>query len=353
MSGLDGHLVITKPNGFLVDIELDIAPGTVLAMVGPNGAGKTTVVSALAGLNPLEAGHINLNGVTLDNPGDGAFVPPSDRQIGVVFQDGLLFPHLDVRANIGFGLTARDSGRDQIEGSVDRWLDRLGLRGLAGRLPRELSGGEAQRVALARALVLEPDMLILDEPMGSLDVSSRSQVRSLIKSFLYEFEQPALVISHDPLEAFMLGDEIAIIEEGSITQRGSVDDIRMHPATKYAADVAGTNLVAGTASGDTVTVGSHTLHIPATDTEGRVVVSFHPRTVALHIGQPEGSPRNVWHTTIDRIDDLDSIVRVRTGGPLPVIAEVTKGAAETLALVPGMAIWVSVKATELVVTEAD
>jgi molybdate transport system ATP-binding protein len=132
-----------------------------------------------------------------------------------------------------------------------------------------------------------------------------------------------------------------------------VDDIRMHPSTKYAADLAGTNLIVGTASGDTVTVGSHTLHVPATERAGSVMVTFHPRAVALHLGRPDGSPRNVWRTTIDRIDDLDSIVRVRTGPPLPVIAEVTKGAAESLALGPGMAIWVSVKATELTVAQSE
>jgi molybdate transport system ATP-binding protein len=267
----------------------------------------------------------------------------------VVFQGGLLFPHLSVRDNVSFGLAngRRESGADKV--AVDQWLDRLGLLFLADRKPRDLSGGEAQRVALARALATQPSCLILDEPMGALDVSARGLVRSMVADHLSTFEGPTLVITHDPAEAFLLADTIIVLEGGVVSQQGTASDLQMHPASSYVADVVGTNLVEGTARGGIVDVAGHQLVVADVDLSGSVLVSFHPRAVSLHTNRPVGSQRNAWATTVRQIDDLGHTCRIRTGDPLALIAEVTKSAVEGLALTVGSDIWVAIKATELAV----
>ena len=345
--GLHARLSIRRSDGFSLDADVAVENGSTLALIGPNGAGKSTVVAAVAGLIRIDSGAVRLNDVVFDDPESRVFVEPKDRRIGVMFQDGILFPHLSVRDNIGFGLRSRGIDRDEIEMTVDGWLDRLELRSLADRKPAEISGGEARRVSLARAIVNEPDLLILDEPLESLDVSTRSHVRSLIGRYLDEYKGPTLLIAHDPTEAMLLGDDLMILENGSVTHAGPPDFIRMHPKTQYAADVAGLNLAIGDAANGVVTIGSHRLMIPDGAQTGRVAVTFHPRTVALHGLQPEGSARNTWMTHITNMEALGSAVRIETGAPMPITAEVTPSAVTSLGLGVGSRVWVSIKATEL------
>ncbi|MFZ0492495.1 MAG: ABC transporter ATP-binding protein, partial [Acidimicrobiia bacterium] len=256
VTGLEARLVLGRSTEFTLDVALAIPPGRTVALLGPNGAGKSTAVATLAGIVPIEEGRITLDGRVLEDPAVGTFVPPESRRIGVVFQDYLLFPHMTVAQNVAFGA--------EHGGSAGEWLEKLDLEEIAQRKPSELSGGQAQRVALARALATRPDVLLLDEPLAALDVTTRTRLRRTLSGHLDAFDGPRLLITHDPSEAFLLADEIYVIEHGSITQHGTADDIRLRPRTPYVADLAGSNLFTGIAEKGTVGIGSHTVHIADT-----------------------------------------------------------------------------------------
>ncbi|MGQ0849993.1 MAG: sulfate/molybdate ABC transporter ATP-binding protein [Actinomycetota bacterium] len=343
--GLDADFHLRRGH-FRLRLAMSIPPARTVALLGPNGSGKTTAVSAIAGLAPIDEGHIALSGVTLDEPDTGQFVRPENRRVGVVFQDYLLFPHMNVIDNIAFGLENQKVGHEISRARAGEWMGRLGLGGLARRKPGELSGGQAQRVALARALITEPDLLLLDEPLSALDVTTRVHLRRTLAEHLEGFPGPRLLITHDPTEAFLLADEIHLIEGGTVTQSGSADDIRLRPRTAYAADLAGSNLLIGVAAYGQVDFGTHRLQV-ASHADGEVLVTIRPSAITVHRRQPEGSARNTWPTTIDLIERLGERVRLRTGAPLQLTAEITYDAASDLGLAEGDEVWVAVKATEI------
>ncbi len=347
---LSARIVVDFDVGFRLDVEIEVAPGSTAALLGPNGAGKSTVVAALAGLVPIDSGRVVLDDTVLVDTERDLVRPADERHVGVVFQDYVLFPHLSVVDNVAFGLLARGSSRSVARRLAHEILPGFGLDGLAGRKPAELSGGQAQRVALARALVTEPALLLLDEPLAALDVTTRIDLRHLLSEHLAEFPGPRILITHDPTEAFLLADEIYVIEQGRITQHGSADDIRLRPQTPYAADLAGANLLAGEAGNGLVSVESHRLAIADTAASGRVLATVHPRAISLHRRQPEGSPRNTWQTVIHRVEHYGDRVRIQIGDPLPLTAEVTPRAVDALALSVGDSVWVSIKATEIFVS---
>ena len=204
----------------------DVAPGHPLAIIGPNGAGKSSVLAAIAGLVPLEAGRVAIG----SRPVDG--LPPERRRIGVVFQDYVLFPHLTVRDNVAFAARMRGR-RAAARATAEPWLARYGLAGLADRLPSELSGGQAQRVALARALAADPEVLLLDEPMSALDVEVRAEMRSELATHVREFGGATVIVTHSPADAAALADSVLVLEQGRVTQRGTLDELRSNPATPY------------------------------------------------------------------------------------------------------------------------
>jgi molybdate transport system ATP-binding protein len=204
-------------------------------------------------------------------------------------------------------------------------------------------------VALARTLATEPDLLLLDEPLTALDVTTRSEVRAILAEHLRAFEGPRLVISHDPAEAFLLADDIHILEGGQVTQSGPPEDIRLRPRTRYAADLGGTNLVRGRAREGNIDTGGHVLHIADRELEGPVLATLPPAAISVHLARPEGSFRNSWRTTIVRLERIGPRVRLLTGAPLSVTVEVTTEAHDELSLTPGSDIWLALKATEIVV----
>jgi molybdate transport system ATP-binding protein len=343
---------VARSASFRVDVDLAVAPGETVALLGPNGAGKSTIVAAVAGLLPLDGGAIALDGRVLDDPATGTFVPPEGRDIGVVFQDYLLFDHLTVVENVAFGLRARGLGRDEARARASSWLDRVGLDGLAERRPPMLSGGQSQRVALARALATAPDLLLLDEPLAALDVGTRAALRRELADHLAGFDGPRLLITHDPTEAFLLADRVFVVEDGQVTQSGDADEIRLRPRTPYAAELAGANLLSGYAADGVVDVDGHPLAVAHHDVAGPVLVMIRPATIAVHRTRPEGSPRNAWATSVRLVESLGDVVRVQTGAPLPLTAEVTAESARALGLETGAEIWVSIKATEIGVEAA-
>lgn len=345
--GLDVDLTLRRSDQFQLNLKMTIPPRTTVALLGPNGAGKSTAVASIAGLVPVDTGILRLNGRVLDAPAEGAFVHAEDRRIGVVFQDYLLFQQITVLENVAFGLRSRRIPRETAHARAREWLRKLGLEHLEHRKPGDLSGGQAQRVALGRALVTEPDLLLLDEPLSALDITTRTELRHTLAEHLDAFAGPRLLITHDPTEAFLLADEIHVIEDGTVTQHGTADDIRLRPRTPYAADLAGANLVSGTASAGLVDAGTQTVHIGDDEVKGAVLLTIHPTAISLHSTRPEGSPRNSWPTTVERIERLGTRVRLRTGSPLPLTVELTESARAEMGLDRGAAVWVALKATEI------
>jgi sulfonate transport system ATP-binding protein len=200
-----------------LEVELRVEPGETLAVLGPNGAGKSTLLRVLAGLHPLEDGQVRLDGQILDEPATGGWVPPERRSIGLVFQDLLLFEHLDVVDNIAFGLSARGQRRSEARIVARSWAERLGLGSRIHARPRQLSGGEAQRVALARALVREPELLLLDEPFGALDALTRIRMHGLLQDLCRRHTPAVLLVTHDVDEAILLADRVVVLTAGAIS----------------------------------------------------------------------------------------------------------------------------------------
>lgn len=273
--------------------------------------------------------------------------------MGIVFQDYLLFPHLSVVENVAFPLRSKGENVPDSQADAMRFLAEVGAAELAERSPGDLSGGQAQRVALARALASRPQMLLLDEPFAALDVTTRGQLRGQVADHLARFPGPRLLITHEPTEAFLLADTVHVIEDGSLTQVGSAEEIRLRPRTSYIADLAGLNLLRGNAVGGVVDVAGHPIHTAADDIEGPAIAVIHPRAIALYLVRPEGSPRNSWQTSITRVERLGERVRVQTEDPVPLTAEITVGALDALHLEPGARVWLTVKATEIDVQAAD
>jgi molybdate transport system ATP-binding protein len=346
-TGLEARIRLRRGLTFALDLALVIPPGRTVALLGPNGAGKSTTVAALAGLLRLDDGWIRLDGETLDEPGAARYRAPEERHVGVVFQDYLLFGHLTVAENIAFGPRSRGMPRAEAATRAAAWIERLGLAGLADRRPRSLSGGQAQRVALARALVTEPRLLLLDEPLAALDVQTRIELRRTLAEHLAAFGGPRLLITHDPTEAFLLGDEIHILEDGAVTQSGTADEIRRSPRTPYVAGLTGANLVVGTASNGVIVTGTHRLHVADGTLSGPVLAIIRAESVGVHLARPEGSPRNAWRTSIELVEALGDRVRLQTGSPLPLSVEVTGESSAALGLAPGLEVWLSLKATEI------
>lgn len=342
---LTAHLAVQRDQ-FHLDIALSVAAGEVVALLGPNGAGKTTALRALAGLTPLDNGHIILDSTALDEPSRWIWTPAEKRHIGVVFQDYLLFPHLSALDNVAFGPRNHGHSKHTARQLAAAWLDRVGLADYAGRKPKHLSGGQAQRVALARALAVDPMLLLLDEPLAALDARTRLDTRAHLQRHLSEHPGATLIVTHDPLDALVLADRLIIIEDGRIVQEGDAATITAQPRTDYVARLVGLNLYRGHAAASTVTLSDGFALAVAEPASGDVFVAFSPSAVALHPSRPEGSPRNTWAATITGVQRHGDNLRIELAGPITAAADVTPAAAAHLHLAPGQQIWAAVKATE-------
>jgi len=336
-----------------LDVTLDAQPGETVVLLGPNGAGKTTMLRAIAGLLPVDSGHIVLDGQVLDDPRTATWTPPERRSVGYVFQDHALFPHLSALENVAFGLRARGIRHRDARERAQAWLERVGVGTHAAARPRGLSGGQAQRVALARALAPEPRVLLLDEPLAALDATGRIATRRELRRHLAAHDGVRVVVTHDPVDAMTLGDRVVVVEAGRVVQAGPLADLRARPRSRYVADLVGVNLYRGSADGDgTVRIPDHGELVAASDVVGDVFAVVPPNAVALYRNEPEGTPRNVVAGTVEHLDVEGDRVRVIVAGPVPVTAEVTPAAVDDLELTPGTTVWASIKATEITVYPA-
>jgi molybdate transport system ATP-binding protein len=337
--------------GLEVDVHADA--DEIVVLVGPNGAGKSTLLRALAGLLPIDAGEIRVDGTVLDDPEAGVFVPPEKRPVSLMFQDGLLFRHLSALDNVAFGLRARGFAKARANARAHELLERLGLASYARARPDALSGGQAQRVALARALAVEPRALLLDEPLAALDARTRVDVRRTLREQLAMFDGARVLVTHDPLEALTLADRIVVVEAGRVVQEGTPDDIRRHPRSPYVAALLGVNLLAGRLSGDgrLVLDEGGELFVTA-EGSGPAVAVVDPSAITLFRARPEGSARNCWRAIVHDLDRAPDRVRVHFAEPFALVADVTPAAAAELALAPGTEVWCAMKATAVEVREA-
>lgn len=348
-AGLVADLQVSR-GGFTLSLPLAAPPGGVLALLGPNGAGKSTALQALAGLLPLSAGEILLDGRVLDGPvldGRGTFVAAAQRRVGMVFQDALLFPHLDARDNVAFGLHARGIRTRQARVEAQAQLERFGLAELARSRPAALSGGQAQLVALARALAPDPGLLLLDEPLSALDAETRVQVRSELRRHLDSFSGCTVLVTHDPLDAMVLADTVVVVEAGRVVQSGTPVELARAPRTPYVARLVGLNLYRGHASGDRLTLADGGSLQLSGARDGALFAAFRPSAVALFRSRPDGSARNCWRGTITALEQHAELVRVQLDGTPPVLADVTPAAVAELDLAPGARLWAAVKASEI------
>jgi molybdate transport system ATP-binding protein len=339
--------------GFSEDVALEVADGEVVAVLGPNGSGKSTLLRALAGLQPLSSGRIELDGAVLDDPRAGVLVPPERRPCGMVFQDYLLFPHLTAQANVAFGLRSRGATKSDSAHRALEWLERMGVGQQALMRPARLSGGQAQRVALARALAMDPRLLLLDEPLSALDVGQRGSVRHELRQHLQAFDGSCVLVTHDALDAAAIADRLVIIEDGAVAQAGTFASVNARPRTSYVAQLAGLNLLRGVASGSELVVDGGTVLHTASPVAGDVLAVIAPRDIALYHDPPAGSPRNTWPTRVGEVHLLGDRVRVLLEAPIQVAAEITTVSLSTLGLTEGMPVWASVKATQIDVYPDD
>jgi molybdate transport system ATP-binding protein len=347
---LRAHIVVARGT-LSLDVWLDAAPGEVVAVLGPNGAGKTTILRCLAGLLAIERGSIEVLGEMVDEPAAGIFVQAERRSCGVMFQQYLLFPHMSVLENVAFGLRARGVDKSAAHEQARLWLGRVGSRAVERSRPEHLSGGQAQRVALARALAYEPKLLLLDEPLAALDAATRIEVRRELRHHLAGFAGSAVLVTHDPVDAYTLADRVVIVENGHVVQDGAFTDIAAHPRSAYVAELVGVNLLTGSMMGGVFAVdGGSMLVVAAVDIDGPAIAVIRPQAVSLHANRPEGSPRNSWKATVIDVDHRADRVRVRLQGPIQLTAEITAAAAKSLRIKVGLQLWAAVKATEIAVT---
>ncbi|WP_405487378.1 sulfate/molybdate ABC transporter ATP-binding protein [Nocardia sp. NBC_00511] len=369
MSGLSVRARVTRRD---FDVDLTVPPGEVLAILGPNGAGKSTLLDVVAGLLVPDSGAVLLGDKALTDTAKGIAVPAHQRAVSLLAQDALLFPHLSVEANVAFGPRSRGMRGRAATTLAREWLRAVDAEEFASRAPGSLSGGQAQRVALARALAVHPRVLLLDEPMAALDVTAAPAMRALLRRVLRgeggrdggmpPDSRPTgtILVTHDIIDAVTLADRVAVIEAGKVIEEGPVAAVLARPRSRFAARIAGVNLLLGTAADGgspglgAVEEGGAKVIGRAEDgwrSGGRAAAVFSPAAVAVHLTHPDGSPRNVFQVLIAELEDRGGIVRVRAADPAAggagLAADLTPAAVARLGVVPGMAVFFAVKATEV------
>ena len=370
---LDTHL-----NTFHLDLGFTAEVGKTAVLLGESGAGKSTVLRLLAGLLHPEQGYISFAGVTYFDSKRHIIIPPHERPFGYVFQDYVLFPHMNVFENVAFGLRAQHLSRQITRQRVGEALEQVHLTGLDQRRATQLSGGQQQRVAIARVLALQPQLLLLDEPLAALDVQTRREVRQELRHILANIGITTVLVTHQYLEALLFGQSILVLDSGQIIQQGSQQDLLLHPRSAYVAELVGMNFFRGHVVHCEATTlctielqnGNRTLevmaaledHLPANRVPGigeEAFVVVDPRSITLYQRLPDSSARNIFSgeivqilhldTAIDRESSHDGRVRVSilldTTMP-PLTAEITEASAMRMELQEGKTIYATFKATE-------
>lgn len=319
-------------------------------LFGPSGSGKTTVLRCLAGLERPDRGAIRAAGQTWFDANNCIHLPPQKRGIGFLFQDYALFPHLTVERNISYSL--RRTPRSERRRRVASLMEMLGIAGLEARYPHQLSAGQQQRVALARAVAPRPRLLLLDEPLSALDAPARQRLRHELRAALAELKTPAIVVTHDSLEAVALADQAVVMSDGQVRQKGPTHEVFSRPADPEVARIVGVETIEPATVIDVrdgmarVAVGSaELLALAANISLGPAYVCIRGEEVTLERGQPpQTSARNRLLARVVALHPEGATIRVTLDCGFPLTALITRPAADQLALAPGEAIIALVKA---------
>jgi spermidine/putrescine transport system ATP-binding protein len=287
-------------------INLDMPPGEFFSLLGPSGCGKTTTLRLIAGFERPDEGQILLDGV------DMAQTPPHKRNVNTVFQNYALFPHLSVADNVAFGLKYQNVSKQDSKKRVAEALELVRLTGFERRRPSQLSGGQQQRVALARALVLNPEVLLLDEPLGALDAKLRKQLQIELKSLQEEVGITFIYVTHDQEEALTMSDRLAVMSNGRVEQVGTPSEVYEEPRTAYVADFLGvSNLMDGRCDGGgRVRLGDFELRASQGDTETRGDVKIVIRPERVRLGDAGTTGENRVPGMVERVVYVGSIMQV-------------------------------------------
>jgi len=391
----------THLDAFHLAVDFQVEKGKTLVLLGESGGGKSTVLRLLAGLLHPEKGHISLDDVVYFDSEQRIAISPQERPFGYVFQDYVLFPHLSVFENVAFGLRAQRVAHHSIRQHVMEALAQVHIADLAQRRPAQLSGGQQQRVAIARALVLQPELLLLDEPLAALDAQTRREVRQELRRLLAEMGITTVLVTHQYLEALFFGERILVLDHGRVIQQGDQYALREYPRSSYIAELVGVNFfrgsiaryeanslcivqlddgkqfLAGGLSAPTMNRGAtdagvgrldgkqpievvaalrerdQSNEIPTPGNEAFVVVD--PRSITLYLMPPESSARNIFYGEIVHLLPTrtstggDSSVRVSimlNNASPPLTAEITETSARRLDLQEGKMVYATFKATE-------
>ncbi len=331
-------------SGFRVEAALRIqGEAPIVILFGPSGAGKTTVLRCIAGLDSMSKGRVEFDG------NDWTHIPPQRRPFGYLFQDYALFPHLDAEHNIAFGLKRLQPLERKKR--IDRVSTTLQIADLLRRYPSELSGGQQQRVALARALVREPKLLLLDEPFSALDVATRDLVRLEISRILRSLKIPAIVVTHDWVDALALGDEMVVMSEGRILQKGIPQDVLTKPQHREVASAVGVETVVSgrikSRANGIVVLRVGAADVLAADSDGEeFYVCIRGEDVTLEKGRAEqSSARNHLKGTVRDVVPSGILMRVVVDVGFSLVALVTRQAVADLGLSTGVEVFAVLKAS--------
>ena len=349
---LTAEIAKTFKSGVQVKASLQIPDGSsVTVLFGPSGAGKTTILRCVAGLDQLTAGRIVFKDQIWADVASRRHLPTQKRPIGYLFQDYALFPNLHVRDNIGFGLHQLAlSDRDE---RIRRTAESLQVEDLLDRLPTELSGGQQQRVALARSLVREPELLLLDEPLSALDGVARDHVRTELARLLRRLQIPAILVTHDWVDALSLGDRLHVMNRGVVLQQGTPQEVFAKPQhTEVASAVGMENLVAGRVkerSADVVALqvgGAELYAVDPHDGHHEYFVCIRGENVTLETGRAGlSSARNHLRGRVAEVSPAGSLMKVVVDVGFDVAALVTRQAVSDMALAAGAEVFVAFKAS--------
>ncbi len=286
-------------------LSLEVEAGELLGLLGPSGCGKTTTLRMIGGLTPASAGRVVVGGREV------TALPPHKRDMGIVFQNYALFPHMTVRGNVAFGLQMRRLPREEVARKVERALDMVRLAGLGERKPKELSGGQQQRVALARALVIEPSILLLDEPLSNLDAKLREEMRLEIADIQRRLGITTVFVTHDQAEALALSDRIAVMRARRLEQLGTPHEIYEHPQTPFVADFVGRiNTLAAVRTGDVVMAGNLVLRAGSDGPAGPVTLMVRPHRIEFSSDDGRRGPE--WNACRGRVRRVSFVGAVFT-----------------------------------------
>ena len=342
-------------------LELDVTlPRGITGIFGPSGSGKTTTLDCIAGLATPDSGAVVLEGRTLFSSDARVNLPPERRRVGHVFQDALLFPHMSVRGNIDFGYRRTPPAQRRLH--PDQLIETLGLVSLADRRPSSLSGGERQRVALARALATSPHVLLLDEPLASLDLPARGHILRYMKDLNRDLDVPMVYVSHSMSEVLSLADQALVLSGGAVVTLDAPYRALRHPGvgplvdassleTLLEVELVGHLAESGLTQGR---AGDVTLWLPRIQrAEGtRISVAIRAADVMLASARPEGlSARNVLPATVSALDRLGDTVVVTADAGTTLLAEVTPQAADSLELRPGQEVYLVIKSSSIIVLD--